>query len=85
MAGKRIVILGGGYAGIEAAKRLHKKYKKNKDVEITIIDKNTVHTLMTELHEVAGSRVEPESVQVSFERIFSGKRINVHYNSLISG
>jgi len=77
MAEKKIVILGGGYAGIEAAKHLNKKFKKNPDVEITLIDKNTVHTLMTELHEVAGSRVEPESVQVSYQRIFSGTKVKL--------
>ena len=62
---------------IEAAKHLNKKFKKNPDVNITLIDKNTVHTLMTELHEVAGSRVEPESVQVSYQRIFSGTKVNL--------
>ncbi|MBI9105387.1 MAG: FAD-dependent oxidoreductase [Spirochaetales bacterium] len=77
MENKRIVILGGGYAGIEAAKKLNKRYKKNDKVEITLIDKNTYHTLMTELHEVAGSRVEPDSVMVSYERIFSGTKVNV--------
>ena len=77
MEKKRIVILGGGYAGIEAAKILYKRYKKNDDIEITLIDKNTYHTLMTELHEVAGSRVEPDSVMVSYERIFSGTEIKV--------
>lgn len=52
---KRIVVLGGGYAGVHAAKRLAKKLKKFKDrVEITLIDRNKHHILMTELHEVAG-------------------------------
>lgn len=74
---KQIVILGGGYGGIEAAKQLHKKYKRDTNIQITVIDKNPYHTIMTELHEVAGSRVEPESVQVSYEKIFGGKRINV--------
>ena len=73
----RIVILGGGYGGVEAAKTLHKKYKRRKDIEITLIDKNPYHTLMTELHEIAGSRTEPEAVQVSFHKIFGGKRVNV--------
>lgn len=77
MENKKIVILGGGYAGIEAAKVLTKRYKKNDNVEITLIDKNTYHTLMTELHEVAGSRVEPDSVMVSYERIFSGTKVNI--------
>lgn len=73
---KRIVILGGGYAGVHAAKRLHKTLKKVKDsVEITLIDKNDFHTLMTELHEVAGGRVEEHAVKISYDRIFSGKRV----------
>jgi NADH dehydrogenase len=62
---KRIVILGAGYAGIEAARVLHKKLKKQNDVEITLIDQNDHHTLLTELHEVAGHRVGPSGVQVS--------------------
>jgi NADH:ubiquinone reductase (H+-translocating) len=72
-----IVIVGGGYAGVEAAKKLHKKFKKDWTVTITLIDKNPYHTLMTELHEVAGCRVEPDSVKVSFDRIFAGRRVNV--------
>jgi len=74
---KRIVILGGGYGGVHAAKKLYKKFKKRNDIEITLIDRNPYHTLMTELHEIAGSRTEPEAVQVSFHKIFGGKRVNV--------
>lgn len=73
----RIVILGAGYAGIHAAKKLAKKYKKNNEVEITLIDKNPYHTLMTELHEVAGGRVPEESVKVELYRIFSRTKVNV--------
>ena len=72
----RIVVLGGGYAGVEAVKVLHHAFKRDRSVEITLVDRNPFHTLMTELHEVAGSRVEPESVQISFEKIFGGKRVN---------
>jgi len=74
---KKIVILGTGYAGVTAAKKLHKKFKKNTNVEITLIGKDPYHTLMTELHEVAGGRVEHDSVQISLKRIFGGKRVNV--------
>ena len=75
---KHIVVLGGGYAGVHAAKTLHKAFKKYQDkVEITLIDKNRHHILMTELHEVAGNRVGEESVKISFDRIFSGKMVNV--------
>ncbi len=75
---KRIVVLGGGYAGVHAAKRLHKAFKKYKDsVEITLIDRHKDHILMTELHEVAGNRVDEASVKISFNRIFAGKRVNI--------
>ena len=75
---KRIVILGGGYAGVHAAKRLHKAFKKQKDkVEVTLIDRHRHHILMTELHEVAGNRVGEDSVKISFDRIFAGKMVNV--------
>jgi NADH dehydrogenase len=74
---KKIVILGTGYAGVHAAKMLHKKFKKDDTLEITLIGKNPYHTLMTELHEVAGGRVEQDSVQINLQRIFSAKKVNV--------
>ena len=78
MEKKRIVILGGGYAGVHAAKKLHKAFKKMQDqVEITLIDRNRHHILMTELHEVAGNRVKQNAVKISFDRIFSGKMVHV--------
>ncbi len=72
-----IVILGAGYAGVHAAKKLAKKYKKNDAVTITLIDKNPYHTLMTELHEVAGGRVPEESVKVDLHKIFHRTKVNV--------
>ncbi|HET7839521.1 MAG TPA: NAD(P)/FAD-dependent oxidoreductase [Rectinemataceae bacterium] len=72
---KKILILGGGYGGVWAGKILEKQFRKREDVSITLVDKRPFHTLMTELHEVAGWRTEPESVQVSFKKIFGAKNI----------
>lgn len=74
---KRILILGGGYGGVWAGKILEKHFRSRPEVEITLVDRHPYHTLMTELHEVAGWRCEPESVQVSFKKIFGAKRINI--------
>lgn len=73
----RIVIVGAGYGGVQAAKVLGKKLKKNDSIDITLIDKNPYHTLLTELHEVAGTRVEKESVQVELRKIFSASKVKV--------
>lgn len=79
---KKIVVLGGGYGGIEAAKKLAKHYKKNDSVSITLIDRNPFHTLMTELHEVAGHRVEPDSVRIPFAKVFGASKVKVVLDSI---
>ncbi len=38
------------------------KETEKEDVAITLIDRHSYHTMMTELHEVAGGRVEPEAI-----------------------
>ncbi|MDR1689975.1 MAG: NAD(P)/FAD-dependent oxidoreductase [Clostridiales bacterium] len=80
MEKKRIVIAGAGYAGVLTAKKLAKRVKKQKlsaQVEITIIDKNPFHTMLTELHEVAAQRVEEDSIKISLAKVFAGRDVNV--------
>lgn len=81
---KRIVIVGAGYAGILTAKKLAKKLKKNKDVNITIIDKNPFHTMLTELHEVAANRVDEDSIKISLSKVFAGRRVDVKLDTVTS-
>ncbi|NLA84241.1 MAG: NAD(P)/FAD-dependent oxidoreductase [Clostridiales bacterium] len=72
---ERIIILGAGYAGLEAAKTLHRKLKKRNDVEIILIDQNDHHTILTELHEIAGHRIEPGGVQVSIRHVLQYTKV----------
>lgn len=67
---KEIVIVGAGYAGVAAARKLGKKYKKDKTVNITLIDRHSYLTYMTELHEIAGGRLEPDAIKYDLRRIF---------------
>jgi len=70
MAKKNIVVVGAGYAGVSATKYMAKKLKKDNDVEITLIDRHSYHTMMTELHEVAGGLVDLTAIQYAFQRFF---------------
>jgi NADH dehydrogenase len=81
--GKRIIIVGAGYAGILTAKKLAKKLKKQ-DVDITIIDKNPFHTMLTELHEVAANRVDEDSIKISLKKVFAGRRVNIKLDTVTS-
>lgn len=73
---KKVLIVGAGYAGIEAALTLNKKKKKDQ-IEITLIDKNPYHTLLTELHEVAGNRISEEGIRIPLSNIFKYTDVNV--------
>ncbi len=79
MVKKKIVILGGGYAGISAAKTFLKLIKKNDPIEVTLIEKNKYHTLMTQLHETACGRTKGRATQISYDEIFK-KVKNIELN-----
>lgn len=75
MENKNIVIIGAGYAGVHAAKKLAKKYGQDDSVSITLIDRHPYHTMMTQLHEVAAQRAEPEDIQFDLHRLFKNSKV----------
>jgi NADH dehydrogenase len=80
---KKVLIVGAGYAGIEAALTLNKK-KKRDNIEITLIDKNPYHTLLTELHEVAGNRISEEGIRIPLKSIFKYTDVNLVMDEITS-
>ncbi|WP_125705166.1 NAD(P)/FAD-dependent oxidoreductase [Lacticaseibacillus daqingensis] len=74
MAQKNIVIVGAGFAGVYATKRLAKHFKRDKDVTITLIDRHSYFTYMTELHEVAADRVPEDAIQYDLQRLFCRRK-----------
>jgi NADH dehydrogenase len=66
VAGKpRIVIIGGGFAGLKLAKSL-----RSLDVQVVLIDKNNYHTFQPLLYQVATAAMEAESIASPFREIF---------------
>lgn len=72
-----IIIVGAGYSGILCAKQLEQRFRKNDDINITIIDKNPYHTMLTELHEVAAGRIEKAAVKMELNKIFAQRKVTV--------
>lgn len=62
---RRVVILGGGFGGIELAKAL-----QNSDVQVVLIDRQNFHTFQPLLYQVATAGVEPQSIVYPFRKIF---------------
>ena len=74
MSKKKIVVLGAGFAGVSATRQLSKTLKD--EAEITLIDRHSYQTSMTQLHEVAAGRVPFTNAQYDLQKLL-GKRKNV--------
>lgn len=68
----RIVIIGGGFAGLSLIKGL-----KNKDVQVVLLDKNNFHQFQPLLYQVATSGLEADSIAFPYRKQISGyKNVN---------
>ena len=69
----RLVIIGGGFAGLHLARHL-----KKADLQIVLLDRQNFHTFQPLLYQVASAMLEPDSVASSFRKIFQ-RRKNLHF------
>lgn len=67
--GDKIVIVGGGFAGLQLIKKLQKQ-----DVDILLIDKQNHHQFQPLFYQVASARLEPASISFPFRKLFQRKR-----------
>lgn len=67
---KRLVVIGGGFAGINLVKSL----KRNDDLQIVMLDKHNYHTFQPLLYQVATSGIEPDSMAEPLRAIFSKQK-----------
>jgi NADH dehydrogenase len=62
---KRIVIIGGGFAGLELARKLMKS-----NYQVVLVDKNNFHQFQPLFYQVAMAGLEPSSIAFPFRRVF---------------
>lgn len=66
---KRVVVIGGGFAGITLVKKLDSdKY------QTVLLDKNNYHQFQPLIYQVASSGLEPASICFPLRRIFKNKK-----------
>jgi NADH dehydrogenase len=77
---KHILIVGGGFAGINLIKSL----KNDKRFKITLVDKNNYHFFPPLIYQVATSFIEASNISYPFRKLFSNNRnVKFHMGSLI--
>jgi NADH dehydrogenase len=62
---KKVVLVGGGFAGLHVAKILNKS-----DFEVLLIDKQNHHQFQPLYYQVASARLEPSNISFPFRKIF---------------
>lgn len=60
MPSQHIVVVGGGAGGLELVTKLGRKYKKDKNVRVSLVDKNLTHVWKPLLHEVAAGALDAD-------------------------
>ncbi len=68
---KRVLIIGGGFAGLTMARRL-----ATSDYQVVLIDKNNYHQFQPLFYQVAMAGLEPSSIAFPFRRLL--RRNNVY-------
>ncbi|HUM65366.1 MAG TPA: FAD-dependent oxidoreductase, partial [Chitinophagaceae bacterium] len=77
---KKVVVVGGGFAGINLIKKLH----RDKRFHITLVDRNNYHFFPPLLYQVSTSFIEPSNISYPFRRLFQQKdNLRFHMGSLL--
>lgn len=76
---EKVVIIGGGYSGIYALQEL----AKNKNIQITLIDKHTFHNLQPEVYDLIANKSNIADVTIDLTTLCMGiKHDYVEYKNL---
>ena len=70
---KRVVIIGGGFAGLQVAKSL-----KNSNFQIILIDKNNYHQFQPLFYQVATAGLEPSAISFPIRKMFQNRK-DMHF------
>ena len=66
---KRIVVIGGGFAGLTLLRKLVKqKY------QLVLIDKNNYHQFQPLFYQVATAGLEPSAISFPFRKVFQSRK-----------
>ena len=74
MTGRRVVIVGGGFAGFEAARSLTRALPPTADVEVVLVNQNDYFLYLPLLPEVATGVLDPRRITVSLPAALPGVR-----------
>ncbi len=70
---EKIVVVGGGFAGLQFAQKLNKK-----QFEVTVIDRFNHHMFQPLFYQLACGRIDPSNISFPFRKLFQHSK-NTHF------
>ena len=70
----RVVVVGGGFAGINLAKKL----SGDKNIQVTIVDRNNYNFFPPLLYQVSTAFIEPSNISYPYRKMFQHQD-NLHF------
>ena len=78
---KKVIIVGGGFAGLNLAKSL----SGSKGFEVTVVDRNNYHFFTPLLYQVSTAFIEPSNISYPFRKLLQGHdNLRFHLGELLS-
>lgn len=78
--GDKVVIIGGGFGGLQLARTLMKS-----DLQVVLVDKQNHHQFQPLFYQVASGRLEPSSISFPFRKIFQkSKNVDFRMADIVS-
>lgn len=74
----KVIIIGGGFAGLQLAKKLNNK----KDIEVLLIDKNNYHQFQPLFYQVATAGLDASNISFPLRKVFHKSR-NVSFRMAV--
>jgi NADH dehydrogenase len=74
---KRVVILGGGFAGAYTALHLERRLRRSSDVEVVLVARENFVLFTPMLHEVAGSDVNDTDIVQPLRKMLRNTRVEI--------
>ena len=75
MSKAKIVVLGGGYAGLMTVTKLQSKLGLN-EADITLVNKHDYHYETTWLHEASAGTIEYDAARYGIESVLKSEKVN---------
>src|SRR5262245_33226642 len=76
----RVVVIGGGFGGLQCAKHL-----RDEPVDVVLVDRQNYHLFTPLLYQVASCLLNPSEIAVPLRKVFRGAvNVRIHVGEVVS-